>query len=128
GGADPRAGPAHPRPGVPGQPLVHGVRPVRVPGRVPAHRARARVHRGGLMGLEARCRASFGAKSGEGMARLEEKEITFGGGAKFKIALADVKKAEARAGVLHVQTKQGEARFELGKDAEKWALKIRYPR
>jgi len=47
------------------------------------------------MGLEARCRASFGAKSGEGMARLEEKEITFGGGAKFKIALADVKKAEA---------------------------------
>ena len=80
------------------------------------------------MGLEARCRASFGAKSGEGTARLEEKEITFGGGARFKIALADVKKAEARAGVLHVQTKQGEARFELGQDAEKWALKIRYPR
>jgi hypothetical protein len=30
--------------------------------------------------------------------------------------------------VLRVVSPAGEARFELGRDAEKWALKIRYPR
>ena len=80
------------------------------------------------MGLEARCRAHFGGKSGEGRAVLEEKELRFAGDLAFKLALADVKAAEAKNGVLRVRSAPGEVRLELGKDAEKWALKIRYPR
>jgi hypothetical protein len=80
------------------------------------------------MGLEARCRAHFGGRSGEGKARLEDKDLLFTGELRFKIPLADVRAAEAKKGVLHVLSAAGEARFELGKDAEKWALKMRYPR
>jgi hypothetical protein len=80
------------------------------------------------MGLEARCRAHFGGKSGEGLARLEDKDLMFSGDLKLRIALKDVKAAEAKKGVLRVESPAGEARFELGKDADKWALKIRYPR
>ena len=80
------------------------------------------------MGLEARCRAHFGGKSGEGLARLEDKDLIFNGGVRLKIPLKDVERAEAKKGVLRIESAQGEARFELGPDAEKWALKIRYPR
>lgn len=79
------------------------------------------------MGLEARCRVHFGGKSGEGVARLEDKDLLFSG-LRLKIPLKDVKVVEANKGVLRVESPQGEARFELGPDAEKWALKIRYPR
>jgi hypothetical protein len=81
------------------------------------------------MGLEARCRAHMGGKSGEGLARLEDKDLIFRGDTlRLKVALGDVKGAEARKGVLHVTSTAGEARLELGPVAEKWALKIRYPR
>jgi hypothetical protein len=80
------------------------------------------------MGLEARCRGHFGGQSGEGLARLEDKDLLFRGAFRLRIALKDVKTAEAKKGVLRVESPAGEARFELGKDAEKWALKIRYPR
>jgi hypothetical protein len=79
------------------------------------------------MGLETRCRAHFGGKSGEGQARLEKKDLVFRGELCLKIPLKDVKTAEARKGVLRVESLAGEARFELGSEAEKWALKIRYP-
>jgi hypothetical protein len=80
------------------------------------------------MGLEARCRGHFGGRSGEGLARLEDKDLIFSGAFKLKIALEDIQTSEANKGVLRVESPAGEARFELGKDAEKWALKIRYPR
>jgi hypothetical protein len=62
------------------------------------------------------------------MARLEDKQLTFSGDLRLKIRLEDIRSADARKGVLTVVGPAGEARFELGKDAEKWALKIRYPR
>jgi hypothetical protein len=81
------------------------------------------------VGLEARCRARFGGKSGEGLARLEDKELLFrGDGLRLKVPLSEVKAAEAAGGVLRVTSAAGEVRFQLGPDAEKWALKIRYPR
>lgn len=83
------------------------------------------------MGLEATCVAKCGKQKGEGLARLEEKELLFrgGGGFRLKIALAEVKTAEAKRGVLMVAWAGGTASFELGAQAaEKWALKIRYPR
>jgi hypothetical protein len=70
------------------------------------------------MGLEARCRAAFGGQWGQGRALLEEKELRFGGDFTFKVALADVKAAEVKGGVLHLRTAQGEVRLELGRDAD----------
>lgn len=80
------------------------------------------------MGLEAQCTATLGRKSSAGLARLEEKELLFRGAFRLKIPLAAVKSAEARRGVLAVKWADGAAAFQLGAQAEKWALKIRYPR
>jgi hypothetical protein len=80
------------------------------------------------MGLEARCRAHVGGRSGAGLARLEDKELIFRGDVRLKIPLTDIRSAEARQGVLTIASPAGEARLELGRDAEKWALRIRYPR
>ena len=80
--------------------------------------------------MEAECAAEFGGKKGAGKARLEEKELVFRGedGRRLKIALVAVKSAEAKRGELVVKHAGGTAAFELGAAAEKWALKIRYPR
>lgn len=82
------------------------------------------------MGLEAKCIATFGKQKGAGLARLEEKDLYFKGAGDFRlnILLAGAK-AEAKRGVLTVKWPGGEAKFELGAaTAEKWALKVRYPR
>jgi len=80
------------------------------------------------MGLEAECTARIGGKSVRGKARLEEKDLIFRGGEPLTIPLRAVKSVAAKAGRLDVGYEGGSASFELGKDAEKWALKIRYPR
>jgi hypothetical protein len=82
------------------------------------------------MGLEARCRATYGGRSSEGQARLEDKDLLFRGGGDFRftVPLADVRAADARGGVLTLKLPRGTAALELGAQAEKWALKIRYPR
>lgn len=82
------------------------------------------------MGLEAKCTVKCGSRKSAGLARLEEKELYFKGVGDFrmKIPLAEAK-AEAKRSVLTVKWPGGEAKFELGAAAaEKWALKIRYPR
>lgn len=83
------------------------------------------------MGLEANCTVRIGGKPAAGRARLEEKELYFraaAGEPRLKIAFAEMKSAEARRGVLTVRWPGGVAAFALGAQAEKWALKIRYPR
>ncbi|MGH9792598.1 MAG: DUF3052 family protein, partial [Candidatus Acidiferrales bacterium] len=83
------------------------------------------------MGLEANCTARLGKKSVAGLARLEEKELCFraaSGSLRLQIPFAQIKSAQARRGVLTVQWTEGQAAFELGAAAERWALKIRYPR
>ena len=82
------------------------------------------------MGLEAKCVAKFGKEKQQGLARLEEKELQFKGaeGLRLKIPLSEIKVAEAKRGVLTVKWSGGAAALELGAAAEKWALKIRYPR
>lgn len=80
------------------------------------------------MGLEADCTARIGGKSVRGKARLEEKELVFRGDERLTIPFRSVKSVAARAGRLEVGYAGGSASFELGKDALKWALKIRYPR
>lgn len=82
------------------------------------------------MGLEAKCVAKVGRAKEQGLARLEEQELYFkgAGGLRLKIPLAGAK-TEAARGVLTIRWSDGSAQFELGAAAaEKWALKIRYPR
>lgn len=79
------------------------------------------------MGFEANCTARFGGKESAGKARLEEKDLTFRGDFRLKIPLADIASAEAKRGTLIVKFTDGTAAFDLGAQAEKWALKIRYP-
>lgn len=80
------------------------------------------------MGLEANCTAHHAGKKSSGKARLEEKHLLFRGDFNLKIVLADIKLAEARRGALTVKFPGGPAVFNLGAEAEKWALRIRYPR
>jgi hypothetical protein len=80
------------------------------------------------MGLESPCSVSWKGKTSKGKAHLEPGEIVFKGDFRLRISLQDVKKVEARGGELRVSHKDGTAVFALGRDAEKWALKIRYPR
>jgi hypothetical protein len=80
------------------------------------------------MGLEADCIATIAGRSVAGKARLEAKDLVFRGSERLTIPLASVKSAAAKAGRLEVRYAGGSASFELGKLAEKWALKLRYPR
>ncbi len=80
------------------------------------------------MGLEAECEARFKGESSLGKAHLDNQALQFRGGFRLKIPLSEVSSVESRRGVLLVRSAQGEAAFELGKAAEKWVLKVRYPR
>src|SRR3989442_13047192 len=80
------------------------------------------------MGLEAACRARYGKKASEGKAQLETSDLLFRGAFRLQIPLKDVTSVEAQSGELVVVWPEGEAALALGKDAEKWALKVRYPR
>src|SRR5262247_3013381 len=82
------------------------------------------------MGLEAGCQARFGGKTSDGQARLEEKELLFRGDFRLRVPLQEIRSAEAKGGQLRVAFAGGVATFRLKTqaEAEKWALKIRYPR
>lgn len=81
------------------------------------------------MGLEATCQVRHAGQASTGKARLEEKELFFRGDFRLKIPFAELTQFEAKDGSLRVEWPSGEAFFDLGsKQAEKWYLKIRYPR
>ncbi|MGH7492994.1 MAG: DUF3052 family protein [bacterium] len=80
------------------------------------------------MGLEALCRASFDGKISKGKAHLETAELQFRGDFSLKIPFKQIESFEAKSGKLRIQFPEGTVIFELGPQAEKWALKIRYPR
>lgn len=80
------------------------------------------------MGLEANCEVEHGGRQSRGKARLEEKDLRFRGDFALKIPFSEIVSAEARRGRLEVAFRGGKASFGLGPQAEKWALKIRYPR
>lgn len=82
------------------------------------------------MGLEAKCVAQVGTRKEAGLARLEEKTLSFRGqgGLRVDIPLKG-STGLVKGGLLKVKWSGGTASFELGaKVADKWALKIRYPR
>lgn len=80
------------------------------------------------MGLEATCTASVGSRSSEGTAHLDSTELRFAGAFTLRIPFSAITQVDARSGALRVTHAEGVASFALGPAAEKWALKIRYPR
>jgi hypothetical protein len=86
------------------------------------------------MGLEASCRVTFvptgvrKSQRAEGLAHLDDKEITFKGDVRLRIPFTAIREFDAKAGALRVTFTEGVATFDLGPQAEKWALKIRYPK
>ena len=81
------------------------------------------------MGSEAIARVSYKGRASEGKALLETSEIIFrGGDFRLKIPFSQIGSLDAADGELRVGYDGGEAVFELGRDAEKWAEKIRNPR
>ena len=80
------------------------------------------------MGQQVRCRAEFDGKSSEGTAQLETDHLVFRGDFRLSIPLTDVRSAESTDGVLRIKFSQGDAAFELGTRAEKWAHSIRSPK
>jgi hypothetical protein len=79
------------------------------------------------MGLEATCQARMDGKSSPGTCRLEETDLVFRGEFRFKVALKDLRKVEAKKGALHLEWPEGKAVLELGDQAERWAEKIQNP-
>jgi hypothetical protein len=80
------------------------------------------------MGAEIQCRARFGKQVSEGKALLETNEILFRGDFRLKIPLKEINSVKAAKGELRVKFVAGEAIFEIGAAAEKWANKILHPK
>lgn len=80
------------------------------------------------MGQEAMCAARFDGKTSEGKAHLDGTALSFRGDFSLDIPIQEVTRVEAKKGEMTVVAPQGTAVFELGPKAEKWALKIRYPK
>lgn len=81
------------------------------------------------MGQEATCTLRAGRSRIAGKALLEGDHVLFrGDGARLRIDFGEIKRVEARDGVLEVHHAGGTTRFELGAAAAKWAEKIRHPR
>jgi Protein of unknown function (DUF3052) len=79
------------------------------------------------MGLEADCTVRVGDQVSAGRAMLETSELIFRGDFRLKIPFADVKSFQATRGQLEIEYSEGTAIFDLGRYAEQWARKIRYP-
>jgi hypothetical protein len=80
------------------------------------------------MGQEAVCTVRFGTRVAEGRAQLESQDLRFRGEFRLQIPFTEMQTIEAHDGVLRVVFPLGEAEFELGRLADKWASKIRHPR
>jgi hypothetical protein len=81
------------------------------------------------MGAEAVSRVSYKGQVSEGKALLETSEIIFrAGDFRLRIPFGQIASLDTADGELRVGYDGGVAVFDLGRDAEKWAEKIRNPR
>jgi hypothetical protein len=83
------------------------------------------------MGLEIRCTLRLGPDDVTGTAHLDSTALAFRGTTRLSVPLATVKTAEvAEGGELRVTHAAGSFSLLLGAraTAEKWALKVRYPK
>ena len=79
------------------------------------------------MGQELECTVRLGRRSLTGKAQLETDYLLFRGEERLKLEFKALTAVTAADGVLHLTYPGGEAAFELGKSAEKWAGKILHP-
>lgn len=87
------------------------------------------------MGAEARCHLEVEGTSHQGKALLETDELLFRGdargaqrGFRLKIPLASIREVSERGGALRITFSGGDATFQLGPQASKWAERIRSPK
>jgi hypothetical protein len=81
------------------------------------------------VGSEAVCSLRYAGQVSEGKALLETNEVIFrGGDFRIRIPFAEMTSVEAKDGELKLGYGGDVAVFELGRDAAKWAEKIRNPR
>ncbi len=80
------------------------------------------------MGQEVRCRATIDGAVADGRLLLESEDLIFRGESRLRIRFADVRRVEAVDGRLELTHATGEAVFELGERAARWADRIRNPR
>lgn len=81
------------------------------------------------MGKEALCHVKYGTRTVRGKAHLASEAIEFTGeGLRLAIPFKEVLSVEAKRGQLKVRSADQQAVFEIGAQAEAWALKIRYPK
>lgn len=80
------------------------------------------------MGNEVLTRVQIGDESAEAKVLLETEELIVRGGIKAKIPFSELKDVRAEDGVLALRWKTRELRIHIGRDAAKWAEKIRNPK
>src|SRR5688572_30278519 len=80
------------------------------------------------MGNEATCRVEIGGQSAEAKALLETEELIVRGALRAKILFREAKDVAAEDGVLRLRWNDRDVRIHVGRDAAKWAEKIRNPK
>jgi len=80
------------------------------------------------MGTQALCRVQIGQDSADAKALLETEELIVRGAIKAKIPFREAKDVVAEGGVLRLRWNDRDVRIHVGKDAAKWADKIRNPK
>ena len=79
------------------------------------------------MGRELACAAVVNGERVQGRALLETDALVFRGDARLSIPLREVSDVQTERGRLTVNHPGGTAIFELGREAESWARRIRHP-
>jgi hypothetical protein len=80
------------------------------------------------MGQQTPCCVRYRGAASSGKAQLETDDLRFQGEFRLRLPLAELCSVEASDGELRVAWPAGEAVFELGPLAERWAQKLRNPR
>ena len=80
------------------------------------------------MGNETTCRVEIDGQSANAKALLETEELIVRGAMRAKIPFREVKDVVADGAVLRLRWNERDVRIHVGKDAAKWAEKIRNPK
>ena len=80
------------------------------------------------MGSEVVTRVEIGSEAAEAKALLETEEVIVRGAIKARIPFSEAKDVAADGGVLRLRWNSRDVRIHVGKDAPKWAEKIRNPK
>ena len=80
------------------------------------------------MGSHVDCTVRFNGRVSNGKAELASEALIFRGDFRLSILFKNLTAVEAEDGELRLALPEGTAIFELGRLAEKWALKIRNPK